>query len=119
MSPAEFDEPTTQVPAPGTVTEDRVLENLKAVVDPEVGVDIVNMGLIYGVDISGPKVHIKMTLTTMGCPATALLEFQAKEAVGCIDGVDEVTLEWTFDPPWTPDSMTEEGRDQMAAMGYW
>jgi ring-1,2-phenylacetyl-CoA epoxidase subunit PaaD len=55
----------------------------------------------------------------MGCPATGLIEFQAKEAVGTVDGVENVTVEFGFDPPWSPDSMTEEGKEMMQAMGFW
>jgi metal-sulfur cluster biosynthetic enzyme len=59
-----------------------------------------------------------MTLTSMGCPATGLIEFQATEAVKTVDGVEDAVVEWTFDPPWSPDKMTEEGRDMLQAMGF-
>jgi metal-sulfur cluster biosynthetic enzyme len=95
-----------------------VWEALKVVTDPEIGIDVVNLGLVYGVDINEKHVKVRMTLTSMGCPATGLIEFQAKEAVGTVDGVEDVDLEWTFDPPWSPDRMTEEGRDMLQAMGY-
>lgn len=101
-----------------TVNEDQVFEALKAVVDPEIGVDVVNLGLIYGVKIDGPRVVVQMTLTSLGCPATGLLEFQAREAVGTLDGVDDVEVEFTFDPPWSPERVTEEGRDMLQAMGF-
>ena len=100
------------------VNEEEVWEALKVVTDPEIGIDVVNLGLVYGVDIQDSTVKVRMTLTSMGCPATGLIEFQAKEAVGTVDGVDEVTVEFTFDPPWGPDRMTEEGRDMLQAMGY-
>ncbi len=101
------------------IVEEEVWEALKVVTDPEIGIDVVNLGLVYGVDIKeSGDVHLRMTLTSMGCPATGLIEFQAKEAVGTVDGVGDVTLEWTFDPPWSPDRMTEEGRDMLQAMGY-
>ena len=102
-----------------TIDEAQVWEALKAVTDPEIGVDVVNLGLIYGVEIEGSTVKIRMTLTSMGCPATGLMEFQAKEAAKTVDGVEDAVLEWTFEPPWSPDRMTEEGRDMMAAMGFW
>jgi metal-sulfur cluster biosynthetic enzyme len=100
------------------ISEEEVWEALKVVTDPEIGIDVVNLGLVYGVDIDDSKVKLRMTLTSMGCPATGLIEFQAKEAVGTVAGVDDVDLEWTFDPPWSPDRMTEEGRDMLQAMGY-
>ena|SRR3972149_997007 len=102
------------------VREEEIWEALKVVTDPEIGVDVVNMGLVYGVDIDAEgNVAIRMTLTSMGCPATGLIEFTAKEAVGTVEGVKDVQLEWTFDPPWTPDRMTEEGRELLQAMGFW
>ncbi len=101
-----------------TINEEAVWEALGVVTDPEIGIDIVNLGLVYGIDISEATVKVRMTLTSMGCPATGLIEFQAKEAVGTVDGVDDVVVEFTFDPPWSPDRMTEEGRDMLQAMGY-
>ncbi len=101
-----------------TISEEEVWEALKVVTDPEIGIDVVNLGLVYGVDIEDHNVKVRMTLTSMGCPATGLIEFQAKEAVGTVDGVDEVVVEFSFDPPWSPDRMTEEGRDMLQAMGY-
>jgi metal-sulfur cluster biosynthetic enzyme len=101
-----------------TISEEEVWEALKVVTDPEIGIDVVNLGLVYGVDIEDSKVKIRMTLTSMGCPATGLIEFQAQEAVKTVDGVDDAVVEWTFDPPWSPDRMTEEGRDMLQAMGY-
>ncbi|HYZ91853.1 MAG TPA: metal-sulfur cluster assembly factor [Actinomycetota bacterium] len=101
-----------------TINEEEVWEVLKVVTDPEIGIDVVNLGLVYGIDIEDSTVKVRMTLTSMGCPATGLIEFQAKEAVGTVDGVDDVVVEFTFDPPWSPDRMTEEGRDMLQAMGY-
>lgn len=100
------------------VSEEEVWEALKVVTDPEIGIDVVNLGLVYGVEVNDHHVKILMTLTSMGCPATGLIEFQAKEAVATVDGVKDVDLEWTFNPPWSPDRMTEEGRDMLQAMGY-
>lgn len=101
-----------------TINEEEIWEALKVVTDPEIGIDVVNLGLVYGLDIADSSVKVRMTLTSMGCPATGLIEFQAKEAVGTVDGVDDVEVEFTFDPPWSPDRMTEEGRDMLQAMGY-
>lgn len=100
------------------INEEEVWEALKAVTDPEIGIDVVNLGLVYDVQIENSSVKVLMTLTSMGCPATGLLEFQAKEAVGTVDGVNDVAVDWTFDPPWSPDRMTEEGRDMLQAMGF-
>jgi metal-sulfur cluster biosynthetic enzyme len=101
-----------------TINEEEVWEALKAVTDPEIGIDVVNLGLVYGLKIDDSTVTVDMTLTSMGCPATGLIEFQAKEAVGTVDGVKSVVVAFTFDPPWGPDRMTEEGRDMLQAMGF-
>lgn len=100
------------------ISEEECWEALKVVTDPEIGIDVVNLGLVYGIDIEGKLVKIRMTLTSMGCPATGLIEFQAKEAVKTVDGVDDAVVEFTFNPPWSPDKMTDEGRDMLQAMGY-
>lgn len=103
----------------GTINEEEIWEALKVVTDPEIGIDVVNLGLVYGIDINeGGLVKVNMTLTSMGCPATGLIEFQAKEAVKTVDGVKDAVVEFTFNPPWSPDKMTEEGRDMLQAMGY-
>lgn len=101
-----------------TINEEEIWEALKVVTDPEIGIDVVNLGLVYGIDIADGLVKISMTLTSMGCPATGLIEFQAKEAVKTVDGVKDAVVEFTFNPPWSPDKMTEEGRDMLQAMGY-
>ena len=101
-----------------TISEEEVWEALKVVTDPEIGIDVVNLGLVYGITIEEKLVRVSMTLTSMGCPATGLIEFQAKEAVKTVDGVDDCVVEFTFNPPWSPDKMTEEGRDMLQAMGY-
>jgi len=94
-----------------------VWEALRFVEDPELGIDVVNLGLIYDVAVEGPMVRVKMTLTSIGCPAADTLEFQVKEAVGSLEGVEHVELDWTFDPPWSPDLVSEEGRDMLISMG--
>jgi metal-sulfur cluster biosynthetic enzyme len=102
-----------------TISEEEVWEALKAVTDPEIGVDVVNLGLVYGVEINDAHVKVLLTLTSMGCPATGLMEFMSKEAVGTVPGVDDVEVEFTFDPPWTMDRVTEEGREMLQALGVW
>lgn len=101
------------------IHEEDVIEALKVVTDPEIGIDVVNLGLVYGVEIQDGHVTVSMSLTSMGCPATGLMEFMAKEAVGTVDGVDEVEVEWTFDPPWSTDRISEEGREMLQALGVW
>ncbi|MEY3856103.1 MAG: hypothetical protein RJA45_573 [Actinomycetota bacterium] len=97
---------------------DEVLEALKEVIDPEIGVNIVDLGLIYGVEESEEdgSLLINMTLTSAGCPLTDVLEEQTAAA---LDGVTEAfRINWVWMPPWGPELITEDGRDQMRAIGF-
>ena len=100
-------------PADGSV-EDAVLEQLKNVIDPELGINIVDLGLVYEVAVEDTTVHIEYTLTTMGCPIGPLIESQMKQLVAKVDGVEDFEAEMVFSPPWTPDKMSEEAK---AALG--
>lgn len=98
------------------VDKKRVLEQLKQVVDPELGVDIVNLGLVYDVEIKnseidkGVIVHVKMTLTSPGCPLAPIIHEEVEKAVMKVDGVDDVELEIVWDPPWSLDKVSKETR---------
>lgn len=94
-----------------TITKDQVLEKLKEVYDPEIPVNVVDLGLIYDVQVSDEnEVHIVMTLTAPGCGMGPYIGQQAEWAVAELDGLEEVTVEMTFDPPWTSDMLTEDGK---------
>lgn len=95
------------------VTKNQVLNALKKCYDPEIPVDIVNLGLIYEVKIGNGNVKIKMTLTNPFCPVLDALIFQIKENVKKIKGVKDVDVEITFDPPWTPDKMSKEAKRKL------
>jgi metal-sulfur cluster biosynthetic enzyme len=100
-------------------SDDDIRTAMKQVEDPELGVNVVDLGLLYGVnqDDEG-HVVLDMTLTSMGCPLTEQILGDARNAVGPLEGVESVDVNWVWDPPWTPDSMTEEGRFLMKVMGY-
>jgi metal-sulfur cluster biosynthetic enzyme len=99
-----------------TVSEDRVLEALKQVVDPELGINIVDLGLVYEVDISDEGfVHVEYTLTTMGCPIGPLIEQQMQSLMANVPGVKGFEAEMVLRPPWSPEMMSEEAK---AALGY-
>jgi FeS assembly SUF system protein len=84
---------------------------LKTVYDPEIPVDIYELGLIYKVDVGDNKdVTIDMTLTAPGCPVAGEMPGMVKDAVKTVKGIGEVTVNMTFDPPWTPDRMSEEAK---------
>jgi len=100
------------------VSEDNVLEELKKVIDPELFVNIVDLGLIYLVDVKEIEeekcdVLIEMTMTSPACPAGPQLIQQSKLMVGCLDEVNDVEVKVVMEPPWTPDKMTEDARDQL------
>jgi metal-sulfur cluster biosynthetic enzyme len=101
------------------ITEERVMEVLKEVCDPELGINIVDLGLIYKIVISGQgtvdRVKILMTLTTVGCPLGGWFVEQVKQAValGLKLDEDQVMVEITFDPPWSQDAMSKDAKEQM------
>ncbi len=91
-------------------TRDEVLEVLRQVEDPELGMDIVDLGLLYDVELEDSTVKITYSLTSMGCPAGPLIAQDIDSAVRQVEGVEEVELELTFDPPWTPDKMSDDAK---------
>ncbi|MGB9003061.1 MAG: PqqD family peptide modification chaperone [Nitrosotalea sp.] len=94
-----------------SVTAQQVLESLKQCMDPEIPINVVDMGLIYGVDVSDDnKVDVKMTMTTRGCPLHDTLVNDVKRYVNKVSGVSSVNVEIVWDPPWTPEKMSEEGK---------
>jgi len=92
------------------LTEERVWDALRKVVDPEIQVSVVDLGLIYDVQVNGGEVHVKMTLTTPGCPMSRYIAQRALMAVAELEGVENVSVEVVWDPPWSPDRITPEGR---------
>ena len=92
------------------ITEQQVLDALRQVIDPELGCNIVDLGLVYSVRIAQGKVRVTMTLTTPGCPMHDSISQGAQIAVLGLDGVTDVEVELVWDPPWDPMMMTEQGR---------
>jgi metal-sulfur cluster biosynthetic enzyme len=90
-----------------------VLDALKQVYDPEIPVDIVNLGLIYEVKIDGGKVDVKMTTTAPGCPMGNFIAAEVERVIIKIEGVGEVHVELVYDPPWSMDMVTKEGREML------
>ena len=94
-----------------TVVEEQVKEALKEVYDPEIPVNVVDLGLIYEVQVSkGNDVHVLMTLTAAGCGMGPYIAQQAEWAISEVEGVEDVNVEIVFDPPWSPDLITEDGK---------
>ena len=95
------------------VTQKAVEDALKEIPDPELGISLVDLGLIYNIEITGKKVEILMTLTTIGCPLFEQIAGPIRSAVGKLDGVKEVDVLLTFEPPWSPDRMSAEAKMQL------
>ena len=100
-----------------TAEQEDILEALRDVVDPELGINVVDLGLIYGVDVDAERIAtIDMTLTSAACPLTDVIEDQAREA---LDGVvADFRINWVWMPPWGPESITDDGREQLRALGF-
>ncbi len=96
-----------------TVTRDDILLALKDVYDPEIPVNVVDLGLIYGIEVTGRDVDIKMTLTFAGCGMGPYIAQQAEWRIAEVDGVDDINVELVYDPPWTPDLITEDGKKML------
>ena len=91
-------------------TREEVLEVLRQVEDPELGMDIVDLGLVYEVGVEDSKAKIIYSLTSMGCPAGPLIAQDIDSTARQVEGIEEVELELTFDPPWTPDRMSDDAK---------
>ncbi|MET8144265.1 metal-sulfur cluster assembly factor [Sphaerisporangium sp. NPDC005288] len=106
----------------GEASLEEVLEALRDVVDPELGVNVVDLGLVYGVNLdegepgAPPVATIDMTLTSAACPLTDVIEEQAHSALEGM--VSDVKINWVWLPPWGPDKITDDGRDQLRMLGF-
>ena len=110
-------ETTELTPAELTTEQEDVLEAMRDVVDPELGINVVDLGLVYGLAIGEDGVAtIDMTLTSAACPLTDVIEDQAREA---LDGVvADFRINWVWMPPWGPEHITDDGREQLRALGF-
>ena len=95
------------------VTMEDIMKALKECYDPEIPVNVWDLGLIYDVAVDGDKVHVKMTLTAPGCPMHSFISQEVKEKLQTVSGVKEATVEVVWDPPWSPDKMSPEAKAQL------
>jgi metal-sulfur cluster biosynthetic enzyme len=93
-----------------TINESTILATLRQVIDPELGCNIVDLGLVYSVTITGAKVAVVMTLTTLGCPMHESIRWGVQNALLCLEGVEEAQVDVVWDPPWHPSMMSDAGR---------
>ena len=100
-----------------TFMKDDILESLKEVYDPEIGINIVDLGLVYDVNISDVNdVEVVMTLTSMGCPLGPVITQEVRGALSGLMGIGETSVKIVWSPPWSPERMTEDARDEL---GIW
>ncbi len=100
------------------ITEEAIFETLRQVVDPELGCNIVDLGLVYSVSVTDKKVAVVMTLTTAGCPMHESIRWGAQNALLNLAGVEEAEVQVVWDPPWRPSMMTEFGRNATGAGNF-
>lgn len=101
----------------GHVSGEEIIEALKDVIDPELGINIVDLGLVYGISVSEDNaIVLDMTLTSAACPLTDVIERQATMAVGPFS--TDVTINWVWLPPWGPECITDDGRAMLRAIGF-
>lgn len=109
-------------PAGGKAAIGDIEEAMKDVVDPELGINVVDLGLVYGVHVDDENVAtLDMTLTSAACPLTDVIEDQARQALTTGPGgglVNDIRINWVWLPPWGPDKITDEGRDQLRSLGF-
>ncbi len=97
------------------ISERAILDTLRTVIDPEIGCNVVDLGLIYSLSIEGSRVRVVMTLTTPGCPMHESIRWGVHNALLGLESVDEVDVELVWDPPWNPQMMSEAGREATGA----
>jgi len=111
------DLPDVDLSGSSSVTEDDVTEAMKDVVDPELGINVVDLGLVYGVHVEEDhSAVIDMTLTSAACPLTDVITDQTNQALEGL--VNDVTINWVWMPPWGPDKITDDGREMLRALGF-
>jgi metal-sulfur cluster biosynthetic enzyme len=97
---------------------DDIEEAMRDVVDPELGINVVDLGLVYGIAVDDRVATIDMTLTSAACPLTDVIEDQARSALTGSGMVDDIKINWVWMPPWGPEKITEDGREQLRALGF-
>jgi metal-sulfur cluster biosynthetic enzyme len=112
----------SEIAAPDNELLADIEEAMRDVVDPELGINVVDLGLVYGVHLEegdeGTVALVDMTLTSPACPLTDVIEDQSRSALVGAGLVDELRINWVWNPPWGPDKITDDGRDQLRALGF-
>lgn len=117
VSPRSGNDAPPVAPEGGSL-EERIRESLRRVIDPDLGVNIVDLGFIRRISINGRRADLQMTLTNRFCPLNSVFEDQMRTALVEDGLLDDIAVEWVFDPPWTPDEVTGEARRQLREIGF-
>ena len=116
---AEHETAPAELPAYKSALLEDLEEAMRDVVDPELGVNVVDLGLVYGIDVDESNVAIlDMTLTSAACPLTDVIEDQSRTALVGAGLVTDIKINWVWNPPWGPDKITDDGREQLRALGF-
>jgi metal-sulfur cluster biosynthetic enzyme len=114
---SDFPDVEAGAPVSTATSDEDVIEAMKDVVDPELGINVVDLGLVYGVDVDEhSNAVLSMTLTSAACPLTDVIEDQTRSALDGI--VNDFRIEWVWMPPWGPDKITDDGREMLRALGF-
>ena len=102
----------------GVATVAACFEAMKAVIDPEIGINVVDLGLVYEITIDQGTAYMRMTLTSMGCPLTELIHQQATLVLTRLPGIDNADVEFVFSPPWSTEMISPDAKEELRAMGF-
>jgi metal-sulfur cluster biosynthetic enzyme len=111
-------EPPAAAPPVADPVLDDIEEAMRDVVDPELGINVVDLGLVYGIAVDDRVATIDMTLTSAACPLTDVIEDQTRAALTAPGLVDDIRINWVWMPPWGPEKITDDGREQLRALGF-
>ena len=109
VNPATPSDPKTESTESNEITS-KIIDAIKTCYDPEIPVNVVDLGLVYNIDVTEGNVYVQMTLTAPGCGMGPMIAQQAEWRIAEMEGVEDVEVEMTFDPPWTPDLISEDGK---------
>jgi metal-sulfur cluster biosynthetic enzyme len=115
---AGMPEPPAAAPSAADPVLDDIEEAMRDVVDPELGINVVDLGLVYGIAVDDRVATIDMTLTSAACPLTDVIEDQTRAALTGPGLVDDIRINWVWMPPWGPEKITDDGREQLRALGF-
>ncbi|NKY51367.1 metal-sulfur cluster assembly factor [Nocardia vermiculata] len=124
MSETQETEQQTAAPPAAELTQEQIEllddleEAMRDVVDPELGINVVDLGLVYGMRLEADVAVLDMTLTSAACPLTDVIEDQSRNALVRSGLVEDLKINWVWMPPWGPDKITDDGREQLRALGF-